>query len=64
MSNKDTLSEYGPETKSGDRAECGGVEMEDVKPLPYSKPKGPTDQMRARPGLGGEVYPCGTQGKR
>lgn len=24
-----------------------------VKPLPYSSPRGPTDQMRNRPGIGG-----------
>lgn len=34
-----------------------------VKPLPYSPPKGPTNQMRARPGLGGDnLGQCGTQG--
>jgi len=27
-----------------------------VKPLPYSPPKGPTNQMRARPGLGGQNH--------
>lgn len=34
------------------------------KPLPYERPKGPTEQMRAKPGLGGTNHgPCGTQGK-
>lgn len=34
-----------------------------VKPLPYSKPQGPTNQMRNRPGLGGNnLGQCGTQG--
>lgn len=34
-----------------------------VKPLSYSPPKGPTNQMRARPGLGGDnLGKCGTQG--
>lgn len=33
-----------------------------VKPLRYSPPKGPTNQMRCRPGLGGEVNRSGSQG--
>lgn len=43
------------------RASCGGVEMKDVKPLPYSPPVGPTEHMRRGPGLGGEVHPKGSQ---
>ena len=36
-----------------------------VKSLPYSPPKGPTNQMRQGPGLGGTNYGCsGTQGKQ
>ena len=35
-----------------------------VKPLPYSAPKGPTNQMRQGVGLGGTNYgPCGSQGE-
>lgn len=33
-----------------------------VKPLPYSPPKGPSNQHRERPGLGGSVSRCGSQG--
>lgn len=57
------LSEYGPEVKDGSRAECGGIEPDDVVPIDYYPPQGPTEQMRRRPGLGGKVLPCGTQGK-
>lgn len=58
------LSEYGPESKpGGSRASCGGVC--DPKPLPYSPPKGPTQQMRQKVGLGGTNHGnCGTQGRR
>lgn len=35
----------------------------DVKPMPYSPPKGPTNQSRESPGLGGDNYGnCGSQG--
>jgi hypothetical protein len=53
----------GPDTPKPQaaRAECGGVRMEDVKSLPYSPPKGPTEQMRNAVGLGGSVHPKGTQ---
>lgn len=44
------------------RAECGGVEMSKVKPIPYSAPVGPTNQMRQGPGLGGDNHRVGTQG--
>lgn len=34
-----------------------------VKPAPYSPPKGPTNQSRESPGLGGTNYGnCGSQG--
>lgn len=35
-----------------------------VKPLPYSPPKGPTDQMRSGPGLHGDNHGCGMDGTR
>lgn len=62
---KDILSEYGRDSAAAQkaRAECGGVRPGEEKPLAYSPPKGPTQQMRARPGLGGNVHMCGTQGK-
>lgn len=60
---RDILSDYGPESKSGPRPTNGGCC--EAKPLPYSPPKGPTTQMRDRPGLGGTNHGnCGTQGKR
>lgn len=64
MAGRDILSDYGPESKAGgSRAVCGGVI--DPKPLPYDPPKGPTAQMRMKPGLGGSnMGNCGTQGKR
>lgn len=45
-----------------DRASNGG--QQEPKPLRYEPPKGPTEQMRQRPGLGGTNHgQCGTQGK-
>ena len=59
---REILGEYGPDRKvDGNRATCGGVET--AKPLKYDPPKGPTEQMRQKPGLGGTTMPCGTQGK-
>ncbi len=53
----------GPDTPKSQvaRATSGGVMS--TKPLPYSKPQGPTEQMRRAPGLGGECMPCGSQGE-
>lgn len=53
----------GPDTPKpqAPRSSCGGVEMKDVKPLPYSPPKGPTPHMQASPGLHGTVHPKGSQ---
>lgn len=61
---KSLISDFGPESKpGGKRATNGGCC--DPKPIPYSKPVGPTEQMRARPGLGGTNHGnCGTQGRR
>jgi hypothetical protein len=62
---EDFLGQYGPDSKPGaGRASCGGVRPGEEKPLRYDPPKGPTEQMRQRPGLGGTILPCGTQGKR
>jgi len=60
---KDILSHYGRDSTNpqSPRATCGGVK--EAKPLPYSPPKGPTNQMRQGPGLGGTVHPKGSQGK-
>ncbi len=59
---KDILSEFGPDSGSGNRASNGG-KME-VKPIPYSPPKGPTGQMQQGPGIHGDnCGQCGTQGK-
>ncbi len=61
MSPRDILSEFGNDSGAGDapRATNGG--KMDVKPIPYSPPKGPTGMMRQGPGLGGTVHPCGSQ---
>lgn len=62
---KDILSDYGRDSTNPQRprATCGGVC--EAKPLRYDPPKGPTNQMRARLGLGGTNHgSCGTQGKR
>lgn len=59
MKSPDILSQYGPEATTANRATVGGVIQ--PKPLDYSKPLGPTEQMRDKPGLGGKVYPCGSQ---
>lgn len=44
------------------RAECGGVEMSKVKPIPYSTPQGPTNQFHRGPGLGGDNHGNGMHG--
>ena len=43
----------GPDTSKPQqpRSSCGGVEMKDVKPIPYSAPVGPTTFMHEGPGL-------------
>lgn len=43
------------------RAKVGGETV--AKPLKYNPPQGPTEQMRSKPGLGGDVHMCGSQGK-
>ena len=50
-------------TSQAPRATNGGKQT--PKPIPYSPPKGPTNQMQKGPGLGGTNHGnCGTQGKR
>lgn len=61
---KGILSEYGKDSGAGQKARATNGGQCDPKPIPYSPPKGPTEQMRQKPGLGGEVHPCGTQGRR
>lgn len=58
-SSGDFLGGYSPERASGSRATNGG--QCEPKPLPYSPPVGPKGQSNNSAGLGGEVYPCGTQ---
>ncbi len=62
---RDTLSEYGNDSGAADapRATNGG-HME-VKPIPYSPPKGPTTFDHKGPGLANHTNHgcCGTQGK-
>lgn len=33
-----------------------------AKPIPYSTPQGPSEQMRQGPGLGGDNHDCGEEG--
>ncbi len=59
------LSKYGSDTRQpqAPRATNGGQQT--PKTLPYSPPKGPTNQMQKGPGLHGTNHGvCGTQGKR
>lgn len=61
---RDILSDYGPDSKPGDkRASCGGVC--EPKPLPYDPPVGPKNMMMEKPGLpGGTNHGSkGTQGR-
>lgn len=57
----DILEHYGPEISYGQRAWMGGIT--EAKPLAYDPPKGPIDQFKVGPGLGGAVFPCGTQAR-
>lgn len=60
----DILSNYGKDSRQTQvgRATNGG--QQSVKPLPYSPPVGPTNQMRQGPGLGGTNFGnCGYQSK-
>lgn len=61
---RDILSEYGNDSGAGQapRATNGG--KQDPKTIPYSPPKGPADQMRQGPGIGGTNHGnSGTQGR-
>jgi len=61
---RDILSEYGRDSSQPQvaRSTCGGVEK--AKPLPYSPPKGPSNQMQQGPGLHGTNHGnSGSQGK-
>lgn len=53
------LSEYGPDASKTQRAraQCGGVEAKDVKPIPYSPPVGPKNINDPKtPGLHGKNH--------
>ena len=52
----------GPDTSKPQvaRAPSGGVMS--AKPLPYSTPQGPTNQMQQGPGLHGDNHGCGMYG--
>lgn len=59
------LKHYGPDSSpGGKRSTCGGVI--EPKPLPYSPPVGPKNNMSPGPGLKGGTNhgTAGTQGKR
>jgi hypothetical protein len=63
---KDILGYYGRDSRQpqAPTAKSGGVK--EAKPMPYSKPQGPTNQMHSGPGPGYSAtnHGCGTQGKR
>lgn len=61
---RDILSDYGRDSAQPQvpRASNGG-QMQ-PKPIPYSPPKGPTNQMKQGPGIGGTNHGnCGSQRK-
>jgi hypothetical protein len=62
---KDILTMYGPDSPADQmpRATNGGKMP--VRPIPYSKPMGPANQMHEGPGLAESTNHgcCGTQGK-
>lgn len=52
------------ETMMSDKSPTRDGGKPEVKPLPYAKPVGPTEQMREKPGLGGTNFGnCGYQSK-
>lgn len=62
---KDILSEYGKDSGAGPKARATNGGRQEPKPILYCPPKGPTEQMRNGPGLGGKnLGTSGTQGKR
>ena len=62
---EDILDQYGPDSRQGQapRATNGG--RQSPKPIPYDRPKGPTNQMHQGPGLADSTNHgcCGTQGR-
>ena len=61
----DILSDFGSDSGAGHRERASNGGRQEVKPLPYSPPRGPSGQMQQGPGLGGTNHgTCGTQGKR
>ena len=60
----DILNEYGRDSGAGQKPRATNGGHQEVKPIPYSPPKGPTSQMQQGPGLHGTNHGCyGTQGK-
>jgi len=61
---RDILSDYGRDSTQRQAARPTNGGRQDPKPTSYSPPKGPSDQMREGPGLGGDNHgTCGTQGR-
>lgn len=56
---KDILSMYGPDSASDQKPRATNGGQMEVKPIPYSPPCGPTNQMHKGPGLGGTN--CGNE---
>jgi hypothetical protein len=60
----DILNEYGKDSGAGQKPRATNGGHCEPKPLSYDPPKGPTNQMRNGPGLGGSnMGTCGTQRK-
>jgi len=58
----DILNDYGRDSGAPQQPRATNGGKQEVKPLSYSPPKGPTGQMREGPGLGGtNLGTCGTQ---
>ena len=55
---KDILSMFGPDSPSNQQPRATGGGQMPVKPIPYSKPMGPTEQMHKGPGLAGTNHGC------
>ena len=65
MKDNGILENYGKDSSQPQAARATNGGQCDPKPIPYSPPVGPTEQMRRKVGLGGtNMGNCGTQGKR
>jgi hypothetical protein len=60
----DILNDYGSDSGAGQSARATNGGQQQLKPIPYSAPVGPSGQMQEGVGLHGTNHGCcGTQGK-